>query len=246
MKASFLTIATYNVKRFEMADSSSIVRVLSEHDIDVCGMQEVPGKKALEDLLHGSGFACLYLGPYWTYGNAFVYRVDRVRVVPQTSKMHILKDGQGKKAAHEAEFEDIATGRRMKLCVTHLDHRTEPQRLSEWNRLQQLMSPDVNVLLGDFNALRQSDYTADELQAIIETRKTNNWEAPQFSLTNAIEACGFEDALHRFTPHPTPTSRFATRVDYIWIRNVICEAATVIESPANQSDHKPVCVQITL
>lgn len=161
-------------------------------------------------------------------------------------KLHILKDGQNKKAALEVTLQ-LCNGKQLTCYVTHLDHRTEPQRMVEMQRLLNIPKPQSHLILGDLNALKRSDYTTAEWESITQTRKASQWEPPKVELIETIERVGgYIDLLSTSSP-VTPTSRFNTRVDYIFATpDIVCASASVIENQLNESDHKPVVVQIKL
>lgn len=245
-----VSIATYNVKRFEMKDPQSIVTLLAAEHIDVCGMQEVPGKKALDQLLKNTQYEGVFLGPYWTYGIALVYNRTAFKVVGKP-KLHMLKDGQGKKAALEVtlcSLTDIA--KQLTIFVTHLDHRTEPQRMFEMNALLKIQKPHSHLMLGDMNALKRSDYTDAEWEKITQVREASGWELPKVELLETIERVGgYIDLLsaHNKNNAIIPTSRFDTRVDYIFATpDIVCTSASVIVNTLNESDHKPIVVRIKI
>jgi endonuclease/exonuclease/phosphatase family metal-dependent hydrolase len=247
-----LSIATYNVKCFQMANAQSIVRVLQENDIDVCGMQEVPGKQKLEQLFQGtpSPYSVIFLGPYRSYGPALVYRGDRVRVV--SSALHMLTDGaKNKKSAIRVRLECGEEGMQVDVIVTHLEHKWEAQRLREVERLLRCVPEDTSrlIILGDFNALKRSDYTEEAWQEIVNVRKQNGWEKPMTDVVARMEKEGYIDALSFVNDVIVPTCRFATRVDYIFmspqLRDNIQFCRTIV-SPHNQSDHYPVSCEFLL
>jgi endonuclease/exonuclease/phosphatase family metal-dependent hydrolase len=244
-----VNIATYNVKRFEMKDPRSIVALLMAEHIDVCGMQEVPGKKALDQLLKNTPYEGVFLGPYWTYGIALVYKKTAFSVVGKP-KLHMLKDGQGKKAALEVTVTQANVNKQLTIFVTHLDHRTEPQRMFEMSALLKVQKPQSHLLLGDMNALKRSDYTDADWDKITEVRKASGWELPQVELTETIERVGgYIDLLSAASASSAiiPTSRFDTRVDYIFATpDIVCTSASVIVNTLNESDHKPIVVRIKI
>lgn len=247
-KERITKIATYNVKRFDMPDLTSILRLLDEEDVDICGLQEVPGKTKLEKLIaKDSKYGCVFDEMYFSYGNGLIYRKDRYTV--QSKKLHILKNGKGKKGALEVVLKTIAEQDQTsyRVFVTHLDHKTEPQRLSEIDVLLKIATAvgEPHFIIGDFNSLKQQDYTEEEWVEIARVRYEGNWESPQIDVVARMESTGYRDLLNpESSLHVLPTSRFNTRVDYIFASpsidpKSIVECA-VIESKTNESDHKPV------
>jgi len=250
MQEGCISIGTYNVKRFEIANPRSIVALLAAEHIDVCGLQEVPGKKALDQLLQDTPYQGIFLGPYFTYGIALVYNKTLFDCGLPAPKLHMLKDGQNKKAALEVTLRCRSNNSQLTLFVTHLDHKTEPQRLAELKALLKIPKPQQHphLLLGDFNALKRSDYTESEWEHIAQVRKASGWESPKVELVETLERVGcYVDLLGTNTELVVPTSRFDTRVDYIFATaDVVCQAASVVVSPLNESDHKPIVVRIKI
>lgn len=241
-------IASYNVHCFNMKNRQSIVSLLDDEHIDVCGLQEVPGKQALANLLcHQNIYDFVYLGPYFTYGLGIIY--NKTIFTQTTSKLHLLHNKPSKKAALEVTLVD-RNGRHVTVFVTHLDHRTEPQRMSEVNALLKITAlvKTPHVILGDFNALRRSDYTDDEWNTIARVRKESNWEAPRVDVTSTMEQSGYVDVLAMHNGRDiVPTSRFNTRVDYIYAtKDITSISSAVVVSELNKSDHKPVVAVIKI
>ena len=246
---SQITIATYNVARMQFKDRNSIIQLLMENHIDVCAFQEVPGQKALDNLLQGTEYSGCFDQLYYTYGNALVYRKDKFRKTAH--QLHLLKDGTSKKGLLSVDLQVIESLIYFRVYVTHLDHKTEPQRLREAKVLLNIIESSSTgstpfVLCGDFNCLKRSDYTENEWKAISDVRMTSKWEPPQTEIVSLFESRGLIDYLSLFGK-PEPTSRFNTRIDYIWgSRSEIVDNAKVINSLFNQSDHKPVVCTLTL
>ena len=93
---NFSVICTYNIKRLEMNNPSSVVDILNKYEIDICGLQEVSGRHKLNKLFQNSNYSTVYDDLYYTYGNGLVYRTDRFTLIH--SKVHVLKDHKSKKS----------------------------------------------------------------------------------------------------------------------------------------------------
>jgi len=130
------------------------------------------------------------------------------------------------------------------VCL-HLDHVREPTRLSELAKLVAHLSRELTalglaptphrILTGDFNALNRDDYTAAEWARIADVRARNAWEAPVSEVTAAmtraptkaaplglqmVDACRDFVTANALGPC-TPTSRFGTRIDYIYLSHAL-------------------------
>ena len=227
------------MERFSSKDPSSVIRVLEENNVDVCGLQEVPGAKQLHALFADSPYACRFDDLYWSYGNALVYRKDRFTLVAHT--LHLLKDGSGKKGALSVDLQRNGSKQILRFFVTHLSAKTEPQRLKEVGKLLDIvkLSEIPYFICGDFNSLSRGDYSDAEWESITSVRATNHWESPKTEVVQRMKDAGFSDCLSE-VGKPEPTSRFNTRVDYIWSAGWDIRSARVVTSDHNLSDHKPV------
>eukprot|EP01045_Picozoa_sp_COSAG04_P010412 COSAG04_NODE_637_length_11700_cov_478.131885_6_plen_339_part_00 len=134
--------------------------------------------------------------------------------------------------------------------------------------------PASQLWLGDFNALARSDYSAEAWEAIASHRAKSKWEEPRSDasdvVTNAAaprkprgkmrgksssggkkqptaEGLGFADCWQAAAERTGPlgTSRFGTRIDYIYASAALVAAAEVvrcehIETIPAVSDHNAV------
>lgn len=77
-------------------------------------------------------------------------------------------------------------------------------------------SGQPQVWLGDFNTLREADYSQEEWRDIVSLRQKNGRKAPLSDVTEELDRLGFQDSWTLAgRPEPRTTSRFDTRVDYI-------------------------------
>lgn len=244
MESNLIILATYNVSRFEMKDPSSILKLLEEEKVDICGLQEVPGKLRLDQLLSTqSKYVGIFDNLYYGYGNAIIY--NKMLFSEKYHKLHIIKRGKSKKGVLEVILENL-NNKSIHIYVTHLDHRNEFQRLYELNNLFNIpMIDNLHFLIGDFNSLKRSDYSQQQWDEISQTRINNDWELPTDKVIKKIESRGYIDLLNPNNQSDIiPTSRFNTRVDYIFTNNKSLEyESSVINNNNNQSDHKPVMVK---
>lgn len=139
------------------------------------------------------------------------------------------------------------------VCI-HLDHMREPTRLSQLRHLADSLLPSSApaVWLGDFNALTRSDYSAAEWKQVADVRARSSWESPVSDLTYAMTSSSaaasnkltagaakpnnaslprlamtdaWQAALER--QGPLGTSRFGTRIDYVYLSPELAAAAAV-------------------
>eukprot|EP01062_Namystynia_karyoxenos_P017183 TRINITY_DN16308_c0_g1_i2.p1 TRINITY_DN16308_c0_g1~~TRINITY_DN16308_c0_g1_i2.p1 ORF type:complete len:357 (+),score=63.38 TRINITY_DN16308_c0_g1_i2:78-1073(+) len=115
------------------------------------------------------------------------------------------------------------------VCA-HLDAYTEGARMRQWQDLLPLLGEFCGgdearpcgdravLLMGDLNALRAADYSAERWSAIAAERGRGMIQAPQRHLTDAVEAAGFRDCRREaaVAEGALATCRHRVRVDYIY------------------------------
>lgn len=233
---SIIRVASFNVLRLQTPDKMDML--LTQNAIDICGMQEVSGLKNLQKAFNQDYWECLFDGGYPSYGTGLIFRKDKFDLISRST--HILKPTPGKKTAFEVVLATKTTKQLFHIFVTHLDHKIEPQRLKEWQKLQHVLPSDKpHILLGDFNAIRRSDYTEEQWQNIINSRAESHWEAPQTEIIGKIIERNYSDVLSDFKA-VVPTCKFDTRVDYIFTYGFTPAARSFVLDSQNTSDHKIV------
>jgi len=139
-------------------------------------------------------------------------------------------------------------------CI-HLFPKYSELRLEEVQRIKSDLAPLFNkdspqIWAGDFNTLCQSDYSEEEWNDILELRKTTGREVPSSDVTNAMEALGFRDSwVEANKPPPRTTSRFDTRVDYVYTSqsfNKSWSLKSLLHFPHDASDHSCVIATFAL
>lgn len=150
---------------------------------------------------------------------------------------------------------DHPFGRDRLFAVTHLDHMNEDVRVAQMHYFQP-QTANVDVLLGDMNALTRDDYTGAYFQrAVVDKRKNSSWEKPRFELTQLItEQWNYRDAFRRANPGAKDaevvTCKFDTRIDYIFLRPreddrwKLSRCSIIDTQPA--TDHHAVLAEFTL
>jgi endonuclease/exonuclease/phosphatase family metal-dependent hydrolase len=155
---------------------------------------------------------------------------------------------------------------RVTVAATHLDVHDEAVRCAQYAQLAAALPRDTPaLLLGDFNALRPDDYEPRRRQEITDKRRDAGLDPPDDALMRRLDAegwfdlvrlaalgggvAGYAEALRAPLPRAlTATSRFATRVDYIFgnaalLARFAVTSAAVGDSDA--SDHRPVVVTLS-
>jgi endonuclease/exonuclease/phosphatase family metal-dependent hydrolase len=207
-----IRIATFNVHY--LINYEEIGNLLRNNEIDICGMQEIKGQMSLNKLTSKyPEYTGIFDECYKTYGTGLVYNTHKYRLI--SKKTHIIGQHRGsKKSLFEVYLKHIESQKIYVFYVTHLNHLDEEQRLQEWNNIMKKITHQQDyIIMGDFNALKRSDYTDSEWEKIINVRVINKWELPQTRLLELIEKDHID--LWSVFGTPKPTSRFNTRIDYI-------------------------------
>ncbi len=241
-----VAVATFNIQKLE-GNPEKVAEIISRFDI--CGLQEVPGlakiKKAVKDL---ENIEVLFDGCYFSYGNGIAFRKDRFRVTKTVT--HVLRDKPNKKTAFKVTFELLhGGGPSFIVVVTHLDHKSEIDRLEEISNLIKILPPDV-ILLGDFNSLKRKDYSEKKWAVIAQSRKDTQWEECKTDVVDKILENvdpKLQDVLGDLGK-PVGTCRFDTRIDYIFVSasDMFFVTETSVVESDDASDHKPVVATILI
>lgn len=195
-----------------------------------------------------------------TFGNAILSRqkIESVKNMTapyeeQRSFLHVTFDRR----------ERLSTCLPGGVICTHLDHICENERLKEWNwacNNDALADPSQpHIVCGDFNALCPYDYTASRLQEIQQHRTDNRWEQCKFQLYETVtKDHGYMDCYllrHGHQTNPS-TSRFDTRIDYIFLHAgrevnpdvslLECIRCDILEDERHTSDHLPVLAEFQI
>lgn len=235
-----LRIGTFNVHQFSNGDSDhtfdGICRILAEADLDIIGLQEATG--------HLLPKLRLALGKEQQY--TLAAKFGGTALLSRFPVEAISKPGNGRYCCCNVAVPMSASASIFSVAVVHLDHRREDRRMIEvgtivkdFQRTECGVDDDspqsFDFWLGDFNALTASDYSRNEWTEITNVRKRSHWELPVSDLTTAMTtssskttkcrkkgavALGLRDAFVESPVRKGPlgTSRFNTRIDYIFFR----------------------------
>ncbi|CAF3342439.1 unnamed protein product [Rotaria socialis] len=108
------------------------------------------------------------------------------------------------------------------FAVTHLDHLDEDERLKQINAFSPL-SYNINILLGDMNALTRDDYSDTYFhENVVGKREKIRWEPPRFELTKqVVDTWCYQDAFRQINltlkDENITTCAHNTRIDYIFL-----------------------------
>jgi len=139
-------------------------------------------------------------------------------------------------------------GKELEIIGCHLDvfDDTENTRLEQMKLIMANSKKENTIILGDFNSLRQNDYSSLEWQDMVRIDKERNVES-QTKLINYIESLGFIDSFvlgNEPTPKNTVWSK--RRVDYIYIKSNLIKNIKSNVYETYSSDHFPVSCAIEL
>lgn len=233
-----MKLSTFNVNR--LTNPQQVSDYLTDNLIDICGMQEVAGIINLNKLtcIQNGNYKAVFDESYKTYGNGLVYKSNYELVSKNT---YIISNSGSKKSLFKVVLKNH--DKLYSIYVTHLNHMSEQKRLVEWhNLLKHVNQDETHYILGDFNALTKSDYTKEELLEIYNVRKNNQWELPTYDLMNEITKLYHDCITNTFKI----TSRFNTRIDYIFTNRPDTVNNCYVFKLGDIIDHNPVICDINI
>lgn len=125
------------------------------------------------------------------------------------------------------------------VYVTHLDHRSEQIRLEQWSAASTWLIRDrtrPHLLLGDFNALAETDYPDDTANTRLAAYQAERgWPAPAFDLVGQILKAGYCDGFVGAGQAAGAGASFPAddperRIDYIFVSARVPRRAAVVLS----------------
>jgi len=257
-----MRIASYNIHGWVDADLESnldrVVEVVNKHDPDILCLQEVYACWELPCLLEFLRKTVFEFSLRWE-GCAILSK----------KKFSITEYGQEDRTYHRllpkapgfefnrprylcAEVKNEAGDFLFYLTCIHLVPKYSELRFEEIVRisedLAQLFHADKPQLwMGDFNTLSRADYSDEEWSKIVQIRRNNGRKAPLNNVIETIEKLGFSDNWTKAgKPEPRTTSRFDTRVDYVFSSESFNKAWTLQSFnhfPYEASDHSFVLAE---
>lgn len=220
---STFRFATLNVHSFRTASTfrsniPGLTSILLPYELDLIALQEIPCQTRLDK------FSSELSLPYCIYGSAYEEFLGNGFASRYPISFHSNQQSiEGKRSLLECRFDgDHQFLSNRTFAVTHLDHRNEDQRLTQIKQFNPL-EHQIDILLGDFNALTREDYSEEFYhEQIFSIRQKNSWEEGRFDLTRLItEQWGYQDAFKQMNSNKKDrelsTCRYGTRIDYIYI-----------------------------
>jgi endonuclease/exonuclease/phosphatase family metal-dependent hydrolase len=265
-------VLTYNVHGWQAPDGELNVDLVAEvilrSGADVVGLNEVfhplpagelPALARLAERLD-MRFA---FGPtqpsdpvpnHPPYGNALL---SRWPIMAHAAHHLAPAVAYGKRGLLEARVL-LPSGRPLTVYVTHLDHRSEEVRMQQWAAADTWLARDrarFHLVLGDFNALAESDYEEPGARdRLLTYQAERGWPAPAFDLMGRVLRSGYADAFEMSGGQPArgatwPAQAPERRIDYIFVPRASVSALRgcgLVSDPLamRASDHLPVMADI--
>lgn len=269
-----MKVLTYNVHGWQSPGGGSNLALIAEaiaaSDADVVGLNEVFHPAGAMDETPLSVLATRLNMAYAfgstqpahphpnhpPYGNALL---SRWPVVAYAAHLLSPAVSYGKRGLLEVRLL-LPSGAPFTVYVTHLDHRSEEVRVAQWSAANTWLLRDrsrPHLLIGDFNALAQTDYeTPDARRRLAEYQAERGWPAPAFDLVDQVLRAGYVDAFAAAGNDPMsgatyPASAPERRIDYIFLSSPVAGALRACapfaaEVGSKASDHMAVCAELAI
>ena len=141
------------------------------------------------------------------------------------------------------------------FAVTHLDHLNEDDRLEQIKYFQP-HEENIDILMGDMNALTRDDYSDNYFhEMVVQRREQSFWEKPRFDLTQLIrEKWNYQDAFQlansQLKDEQVVTCAYGTRIDYIFVQPHVSDRWNLTEcsiiDTKGATDHNAVVAEFQL
>jgi len=260
---SRVKIASYNIHGWVDADHLSnlerVVEVIKTHDPDILCLQEVYACWELPCLLEFLRKTVFHYTLRWE-GCAILSKKKFVlSEFGQNNEENLTDDGKYHVLLQKAPGFEFNRPRYVTaevkteegevlfyLSCIHLVPKYSELRSEEISRISEDLKPlfrmeKPQLWCGDFNTLSRGDYSDNEWEEIVTIRRNNGRKAPKNDVIEAIEKLGFTDNWTKAgRPEPRTTSRFDTRVDYIFSSRAFDKKWTLKSLnhyPYSASDH---------
>ncbi len=269
-----MKVLTYNVHGWQSPEGGSnldlVAEVIAASSADIVGLNEVfhpasaMGEPPLSILAAQLNMVYAFgptqpADPYPNhppYGNALL---SRWPVVAHAAHHLSPAVSHGKRGLLEVRLL-LPSGAPFTVYVTHLDHRSEEVRMAQWSAANTWLLRDrgrPHLLIGDFNALAQTDYeTPDARKRLAAYQAQRGWPAPAFDLVDQVLRAGYIDAFvaagnTQVSGATYPASAPERRIDYIFLSSPVAGALRACaplatEAGPKASDHMAVCAELTL
>lgn len=186
-----MKIATLNVHFMKnVTHMHRLADLIKERRIHIFCMQEV-GKMCADTIAKLTGMTYSHINELAILSKSEITSKSAVRL------------GSGRQAL-------VVKTADMFVATTHLDHQYEEIRLEQLAALKKYLG-DIDILCGDFNALRKEDLDEKGIKEVNVVRRRTGWEFARFEAVKFIQEQGFKTS-----EWVGNTSRFDTRIDFIF------------------------------
>jgi endonuclease/exonuclease/phosphatase family metal-dependent hydrolase len=223
---STLRLATLNVHSFRSTSNydsniSELVSILEPFNLDLIAVQEIQNNDKWTKFCSRLGLSHSIYGKCNgdSFGNGIA---SRYPILSHTNQISFACPGERRSLLQCRLDNDHPLIQNRIFAVTHLDHLDEGDRLEQLKEFNPYKE-NIDILMGDMNALTKDDYSDDYYQnAIVKIREQNRWEKPRFDLTKLItDEWGYQDAFKLINPEKqneeVATCDYRTRIDYIYV-----------------------------
>ncbi|CAF1280797.1 unnamed protein product [Adineta steineri] len=225
-------IGTVNVHSFRSpfsrkSNAKVLASILAPYNLDILAVEEMRNDNNNWTTLHEQlslNYSVVGLSGGLSFGNAIA---SHHPIVEHSNQITQERYTGGSRAMLQCRFGgNHSFVQNRTFAVTHLDHFDEDDRITQ---IKEFIpdSNNINILLGDMNALTQEDYSDKYLHdIIIKKRETNGWEQPRFELMHLLtNVWGFEDTFRKMNSKlkdtHVVTCSYGTRIDYIFHRPLL-------------------------
>jgi endonuclease/exonuclease/phosphatase family metal-dependent hydrolase len=224
-------VASLNVHAWkdeqDMSNSDHILELFRPLQLDLIAMEEVQHDDYNQDIIKLATELSMHYKfseSYWRgEGNAFLSKHPIKHFKHYMAK---LKNRDSRSIVQIEIESKFSNENDASFYVLHIDHILEDTRVKQLELMHEELlrkdDKDVQIILGDFNALCLEDYTPSYLKNINQERKYGSWERAYGDVYNWMKNHGYVD-LYRQTDKESKddqisTCRFGTRIDYIWMK----------------------------
>lgn len=219
---SIMSLNVHNFCNSDMKDSLQDVKSLILK-YDIIALQEVYNKEKLGEIVKG-----------------YNYSYNRGLLFMTKHPIELLKNKSSDKFI---SLFVLLNGIRIFVTNVHLNYIDEKIRNEEiddiLDKINTYTHEYPSILLGDFNSLTRSDYTVKEWSDIFKVRKYGQWELPVHELTDKLNNEWYDCGKN----NPLVTSRYNTRIDYIYTKNMKIINYNIEETMPSISDHNLVMMR---
>mmetsp|Transcript_6335 Transcript_6335/g.8807 ORF Transcript_6335/g.8807 Transcript_6335/m.8807 type:complete len:548 (+) Transcript_6335:83-1726(+) len=172
-----------------------------------------------------------------TFGNAILSKYPLTKVIQQTIPLQ------------NAETRSVVGGnitvqeRHVGVYCIHLDDKKEETRLQQFEQIRSLVDCSVpHVILGDFNALKRTDYSEEKWNEIAQTRSKFRIEPPKGDLLQLLET----KYHYSVCSGNEITCAYGTRIDYVLASPDFFHPMNSFVKNTEATDHALVLTEFSL